>query len=79
MTFETIAIQNDLGNQAVRIPKKFKIDDDKVYAKRVSNALYLIPFHNSWQNLAESLDKFTPDFMAEKSQSDDQTRGEFSG
>lgn len=77
MAFETINILNDLGSQAIRLPDKYKIDDDKVYVKRVGNALYLIPFHNPWQNLIESLDKFTPDFMEERNQSDNQTREAF--
>lgn len=55
MAFETIDIQNDSGTQAIRIPENYKIDDDKVYVKRIGNALYLIPFHNPWQNLFESL------------------------
>jgi antitoxin VapB len=77
MAFETINIQDDAGTQAIRIPENFKINDDKVYVKRIGNALYLIPFHNPWQNLFESLDKFTPDFMEERNQSDNQTREEF--
>jgi len=77
MAFETINIQNDLGSQAIRIPENYKIDDDKVYVKRIGNALYLIPFHNPWQNLFESLDKFTLDFMEERNQSDNQTREAF--
>ncbi len=77
MTFETINIQSDSGNQAIRLPDNYKINDDKVYVKKVGNALYLIPFHNPWQNLFESLDKFTPDFMEEKNQSDNQTREAF--
>jgi antitoxin VapB len=77
MAFETINIQNDAGAQAIIIPEDYKINDDKVYVKRIGNALYLIPFHNPWQNLFESLDKFTPDFMDERNQSDNQTREAF--
>ena len=69
MAFETINIQDDLGNQAIRLPENYRIDDDKVYIKRIGNALYLIPFHNPGQNLFESLDKFTPNFLAERNQS----------
>ncbi|WP_192821746.1 antitoxin [Rufibacter sp. LB8] len=74
MAFETISIQNESGSQAIRIPESHKINDDKVYVKRLGNALYLIPFHNPWQNLFESLDKFTPDFMENSDQPADQTR-----
>ena len=77
MTFETINIQSDSGSQAIRLPDNLKINDDKVYVKKIGNALYLIPFHNPWQNLFESLDKFTPDFMKERNQSENQTREAF--
>jgi len=77
MAFETINILDDLGSQAIRLPDNYKINDDKVYVKKIGNALYLIPFHNPWQNLFESLDKFTPDFMEERNQSDNQTRETF--
>ncbi|GEO02772.1 hypothetical protein AAE02nite_04360 [Adhaeribacter aerolatus] len=77
MTFETINIQSDSGSQEIRLPDNYKINDDKVYVKKIGNALYLIPFHNPWQNLFESLDKFTPDFMEERNQSDNQAREAF--
>jgi antitoxin VapB len=77
MAFETINIQNDSGAQAIRIPEDYKINDDKVYVKKIGNGLYLIPFHNPWQNLFESLDKFTPDFMEERDQPDNQIREAF--
>jgi antitoxin VapB len=74
MAFETISIQNESGSQAIRIPESHKIHDDKVYVKRLGNALYLISSHNPWQNLFESHDKFTPDFMEERSQPTEQQR-----
>jgi antitoxin VapB len=77
MAFETINIRNDSGVQEIRLPESYRIDDDKVYVKRIGNALYLIPFHNPWQNFFESLDKFTPDFMDQRNQSDNQAREEF--
>ncbi|MBA9077984.1 MULTISPECIES: antitoxin [Rufibacter] len=77
MAFETINIQNEAGSQAIRIPESHKINDDKVYVKRLGNALYLIPYHNPWQNLFESLEKFTPDFMEDRSQPTEQKREAF--
>lgn len=78
MGFETINIKsNKKGIQAIRIPKRMKIDDDKVYLKQVGNSLYIIPFHNPWQNLIESLDSFTSDFMDDRKQPDNQHRESF--
>ena len=55
MAFEAIDIQDITGFQSIKIPDNFKIDDDKVYLKKVGNALYIIPFHNPLQNLIDSL------------------------
>ena len=77
MGFRTIDIKNKKGNQAIRIPKQMKIEDDKVYLKKVGSALYIIPYHKPWQNLFESLNSFTPDFMNERDQPDSQQREQF--
>lgn len=77
MGFETIDIKNKKGIQAIRIPKQMKINDDKVYLKKVGNAIHIIPFHNPWQNLIDSLDSFTSDFMGTREQPDNQQRESF--
>ncbi len=74
MKFETIEIQEKAGSQSIEIPQDFKINDDKVYLKQVGNALYVIPFHNPWQNLIESVEAFTPDYMNDREQPGEQTR-----
>lgn len=77
MTFATIDIQDISGSQSIRIPDSFKINDDKVYVKKVGNALYIIPYHNPWQSLIDSVNEFSEDFMQERSQSDQQKREHF--
>jgi len=77
MGIETIDIKNIKGVQAIRIPKKMRIDDDKVYLKKVGNTLYIIPYHDPWRNLIESTDSFTSDFMNERKQPDQQKRESF--
>lgn len=74
MGFETIDINNKRGIQAIRIPKRMKINDDKVYLKKVGNSLFIIPFHNPWQNMMDSIDSFTPDFMDSREQPKTQQR-----
>ncbi len=74
MKIETIDIQNNPGGQAIQIPEDFRIDDDKVYLKKSGNIIYIIPFHKPWQNLLESLDEFTPDFMDKRNQPSKQNR-----
>lgn len=77
MGFKTINIKNKKGFQTIRIPKQMKIDDDKVYLKKVGNALYIIPYHKPWQNLFDSLESFTSDFMDERKQPENQPREYF--
>jgi antitoxin VapB len=77
MAFEAIDINNESGGQAIKIPENFKIDDDKVYLKRVGNVLYIIPFHKPWQNLIDSLNDFTDDFMNDREQPSNQSRESF--
>lgn len=77
MDFEMIDIQNSAGGQAIRIPDSFKINDDKVYIKKIGNALYIIPYHQPWQSMFDSLQQFTSDFMENREQSPTQTRESF--
>jgi antitoxin VapB len=74
---ESVNIQNLQGTQAINIPPSLKINDDKVYIKKIGNALYLIPFHNPWQNLMDSLNEFTSDYMENRDQPPTQTRESF--
>ncbi len=63
MAFEAVRIHDSPNGQSIRISESMKIDDNKVYVKKVENVLYVIPFHNPWQNLIDSVEGFTPDFM----------------
>jgi len=58
----------------IEIPENFRIDDDKVYLKKVGNSLYVIPFHNPWQGMLESSDSFIDDFMDDRVQPNQQFR-----
>jgi len=77
MGIETIDIKNNKGDQEIRIPKKMRINDDKVYLKKVGNTLYIIPYHDPWRNLIESTESFTTDFMNDRKQPDQQKRESF--
>jgi len=77
MTFGTIDIKEIAGLQAITLPKDVRIDDDKVYVKKMGNVIYLIPFHNPWQSLIDSLHEFTEDYMDERNQPKHQKREHF--
>ena len=74
MKITTIDIKDTSGEQAIRIPDDMRIDDNKVYLKKIGNSLHIIPFHSSWQNLIESTSAFTKDFMESRNQPDIQKR-----
>lgn len=64
-------------SQAVRLPKEFRFEDDRVFVKKSGNAVVLLPAKNSWDTLVRSLDKFTDDFMTERKQPKPQKREDF--
>jgi antitoxin VapB len=68
MKIEAVDIQNISGIQAIHLPNELRINDDKVYLKKMDNVIYNIPYHNLWQNFYDSLSSFSEDFMSERNQ-----------
>jgi antitoxin VapB len=68
MKIEEVEIENISGSQFIKIPENFKIDDNKVYLKKIGNSIFIIPFHNPWESLIEGVELFTDDFMEERKQ-----------
>lgn len=71
---ETARLFKNGQSQAVRLPKNFRFEGEKVFIKRVGNAVVLIPYQDSWETLFESLDQFSDDFMQERKQPASQDR-----
>lgn len=65
---ETAKLFKNGRSQAVRLPKEFRFDGDKVYVKRVGNAVVLLPYRDSWRGMFESLEQFSEDFMQDREQ-----------
>jgi antitoxin VapB len=55
-------------SQAVRLPKAYRFEGDRVVIKRLGNAVVLMPFEDPWRILEEALEGFTPDFMKNRRQ-----------
>ncbi len=55
-------------SQAVRLPKEFRFQGDRVFIKRMGNAVILLPYHDVWRTLVESLDQFSDDFMSDRAE-----------
>jgi antitoxin VapB len=65
---QTAKLFKNGGSQAVRLPKEFRFEGEHVYIKRVGNTVVLIPSHDNWQLLRESLEQFSDDFMEARAQ-----------
>jgi antitoxin VapB len=61
-------------SQAVRLPKEFRFDGDRVFVKRMGNAVVLVPYQEPWQSLFDSLDRFSDDYMQDREQPAQQER-----
>lgn len=77
MKIQAVDIQDISGQQAIQLPNDLRINDDKVYLKKMGNVIFIIPFHNPWQNFFESLSGFSEDFMNERDQPSQQNRESF--
>ncbi|GMV33820.1 MAG: AbrB/MazE/SpoVT family DNA-binding domain-containing protein [Chloroflexi bacterium] len=65
---ETAKLFQNGKSQAVRLPKEFRFGSDRVYIKKVGNAVVLLPYQTPWETLLDSLSMFSPDFMDERNQ-----------
>lgn len=63
-------------SQAVRLPKEFRFEGSVVYIKKIGKATVLLPADNPWDVLFDSISKFSDDFMGERSQPNQQERGD---
>jgi antitoxin VapB len=52
-------------SQAVRLPKEYRFDGDRVYIQRVGRAVVLLPHAAPWDVLLDSLTHFDEDFAAD--------------
>ena len=64
-------------SQAVRLPKNFRFEGDRVAIKRVGKAVILLPYNEPWDTLFDALSQFSPDFMDERTQPPADVREEF--
>jgi antitoxin VapB len=55
-------------SQAVRLPKEFRFSGNEIFINKIGKIIILIPKDDSWASLAESLDRFTDDYMETRNQ-----------
>ena len=71
---EIVELFEDGQNRSVKLPKELFPDEDKVYINKIGNAVVLIPYHDPWKSLFDSLDEFSDDFMEDRRQPPQQYR-----
>ena len=62
-------------SQAVRLPKDCRFPGTDVYVKKFQGLVMLLPKDAPWVPLINSLEQFSDDFMTERDQPPQQTRG----
>ena len=72
---ETAKLFQNGKSQAVRLPKEFRLKGERVYVKRMGNAVILLPYSAPWQPLVDSLALFSHDYMSSRKQPPIQKRG----
>jgi antitoxin VapB len=71
---EIAELFEDGQNRSVKLPKELFPNEDKVYINKIGNAVVLIPYHDPWKSLFDSLDEFSDDFMENRKQPQQQPR-----
>ncbi len=61
---ETARVFTNGGSQAIRLPKNCRFNDDEVLVNRIGSVVILMPRNDPWKTMLDSLDLFTPDFLA---------------
>lgn len=57
-----------LGLYAVLVGGIINVAENKVYINKIGNSVVLIPYHDSWRYLFDSLMEFSDDFMEDREQ-----------
>ena len=65
---ETARVFHSGNSQAVRLPKEFRFREDRVYVRRLGDAIVLLPYSAPWRSLIDGLTRFSDDFMQDRAQ-----------
>ncbi len=73
---EKARIINNNGYQTIQLPKSVHLNCSSISINQISNDFILFSEDNAIQNMKESLDMFSEDFMTNRNQPPIQTREE---
>lgn len=63
-------------SQAVRLPKKFRFEEEEVLVQRIGDAVLLTPKDSVWKTFVDGVNSFTDDFLADGRKQDIQQKRE---
>ena len=63
-------------SQAVRLPKHLRFEGTEVFARKLGNAVILLPVNDPWGSLRQALGGFSDDFLSERAEPAVQDREE---
>ncbi len=64
-------------SQAVRLPKECRFAGSAVYVHKLGEVVMLVPKRAPWRALMDACERFTPDFMAERDQGEQEREPAF--
>ena len=62
---KTVKIFKSGNSQAVRFPKEYQVNADKMNINKIGNTIILFPQDDPWKLFKSSLEEFSDDFFAE--------------
>jgi antitoxin VapB len=65
---ETTKLFDSGNSQAIRLPKKYQIKGKEAFITKIGDAIVIIPMKQKWNLFIGSLDKFSDDFLTERTQ-----------
>ena len=65
---DTAKLFKNGSSQAVRLPKEYRFEGDRVYIRKEGDKVILAPYKSPTELLLESLEMFTDDFHIERNQ-----------
>ena len=71
---ETAKVFENGRSQAIRLPKKFRVEGEEVYVQRLGSIVMLIPKDASWQTFLDGLNNFSDDFLSQGREKTKQNR-----
>lgn len=71
---ETAKVFRSGNSQAVRLPKEFRFREDRVYVRRLGDAVVLLPYSDPWRAMLNGLNLFSDDFMVVREQGEVEER-----